>query len=121
MNSVDLKVKSGIGMAGRNGEFFRHGLRDLWEKVLGHSKAILRISRGSARRLHLRESLSLGDRRFVAVVEFEGARFLLGGTPASLALLARLEDAATSTPDRVARGGDRPQLGANPSALKESR
>ena len=33
---------------------------------------------------------ALGERRFVAVVEFERARFLVGGTTSSLVLLARL-------------------------------
>jgi flagellar biogenesis protein FliO len=34
--------------------------------------------------------LPLGERRFVAVVEFERSRFLVGGTTSSLVLLARL-------------------------------
>jgi len=54
-------------------------------------KGLLRISRRAPRRLRLCESLPLGDRRFVAVVEFDQARFLVGGTSASLVLLARLE------------------------------
>ena len=44
------------------------------------------------RRLRLCESLSLGERRFVAVVEFDRARFLVGGTAGSLVLLSRLAD-----------------------------
>jgi flagellar biogenesis protein FliO len=36
----------------------------------------------------------LGERRFVAVVEFEQSRFLIGGTQASLVLLAPLHNAA---------------------------
>jgi flagellar biogenesis protein FliO len=55
----------------------------LWERVL-------RLSRRTPRHLRLCESLPLGDRRFVAVVEFERERFLVGGTPSSLVLLARL-------------------------------
>jgi flagellar biogenesis protein FliO len=55
-------------------------------------KRIRQVGRRSPRRLRLCESLPLGDRRFVAVVEFEQSRFLLGGTAASLVLLARLED-----------------------------
>jgi len=54
---------------------------------------ILRLSRRAPKRLRLCESLPLGERRFVAVVEFEQNRFLLGGTPSSLVLLSRLEDA----------------------------
>jgi hypothetical protein len=53
---------------------------------------IARVSRSRPRRLRLAETLPLGDRRFVAVVEFDGSRFLLGGTASSLVLLARLTD-----------------------------
>jgi flagellar biogenesis protein FliO len=41
--------------------------------------------------LHLRETLSLGEKRFVAVVEVNHQRFLIGGTANSIALLARLQ------------------------------
>ncbi len=66
---------------------------------------IARLGRSTPRRLRLAETLPLGDRRFVAVVEFDGSRFLLGGTASSLVLLARLrnEDGenslSTSEPD----------------------
>jgi len=55
-------------------------------------RQILRLSERRPRRLRLCESLPLGDRRFVAVVEYEQCRFLLGGTSASIVLLARLGD-----------------------------
>jgi flagellar biogenesis protein FliO len=42
--------------------------------------------------LRLSETLSLGERRFVAVVEFERQKFLIGGTASSVCLLARLGD-----------------------------
>jgi flagellar biogenesis protein FliO len=64
----------------------------LWERIL-------RLSRRTPRRLRLCESLPLGERRFVAVVEFEAARFLLGGTPSSLVLLSRLSDAGERRKD----------------------
>ncbi|HYA23115.1 MAG TPA: flagellar biosynthetic protein FliO [Terriglobales bacterium] len=41
-------------------------------------------------RLRLCESLQLGDRRFVSVVEFGQQKFLVGGTANSLAMLAVL-------------------------------
>jgi flagellar biogenesis protein FliO len=47
-------------------------------------------ARRAPRRLRLRETLSLGDKRFVAVIEFETERFLLGGGANNVALLARL-------------------------------
>ena len=51
-----------------------------WRRVCGRP----------ARELRLRETLALGERRFLAVVEYEAQRFLIGGTGSSLALLAKL-------------------------------
>jgi flagellar biogenesis protein FliO len=65
---------------------WRLGLLAFWQRTL-------RLSRRAPRRLRLCESLPLGERRFVAVVEFEESRFLVGGTPSSLVLLSRLADA----------------------------
>lgn len=42
------------------------------------------------RHLRLAETVSLGEKRFVAVVQFERERFLIGGTASSVALLAIL-------------------------------
>ena len=64
---------------------FRVRISGLWQRVL-------RLSRRAPRRLRLCESLPLGERRFVAVVEFDQARFLVGGTPSSLVLLSKLAD-----------------------------
>jgi hypothetical protein len=60
--------------------------------VAGLWARILRLSRRAPKRLRLCESLPLGERRFVAVVEFDAARFLVGGTASSLVLLSRLAD-----------------------------
>jgi len=65
----------------------RQSARALWRRLL-------RLSHRTPQRLRLCESLPLGEHRFVAVVEFEQSRFLIGGTSASLALLSRLEDPA---------------------------
>jgi len=51
------------------------------------------------KKLHLRETLSLGEKRFLAVVEFERHAFLVGGTGSSIALLARLDAEPTSHDD----------------------
>lgn len=71
--------------------------RFLWRRVS-------RVTRRQPRGLRLCESLSLGERRFVAVVEFESARFLLGGTSGSLVLLTKLETTADTAPPE---GGSR--------------
>jgi flagellar biogenesis protein FliO len=67
------------------GNTFRLHFLALW-------RGALRFGRRRPKRLRLCESLPLGDRRFVAVVEFDAARFLVGGTPSSLVLLSRLAD-----------------------------
>ena len=63
----------------------RAGARALWQRIV-------RFTRKAPRQLRLAESLPLGERRFVAVLEFEEARFLVGGTSSSLVLLTRLRD-----------------------------
>jgi hypothetical protein len=42
--------------------------------------------------LAIRESATLGDRRFVSVIQFERQRFLIGSSPSSVTLLAQLPD-----------------------------
>jgi flagellar biogenesis protein FliO len=88
---------------------FRKRLIALWERLL-------RLSRRTPRRLRLCESLPLGERRFVAVVEFEAARFLVGGTPSSLVLLSRLADAG-NRPENDRDDGS----GKMPAAIPERR
>jgi flagellar biogenesis protein FliO len=69
-------------------------LQALWASV--------RVQR-RVRRLRLCESLSLGEKRVVAVVEFEDQRFLLAATPEHITLLQTLDAAqpvATSAVER---------------------
>lgn len=61
------------------------GLRTLWR------------SQSKPKTLFVRETAALGDRRFVAVIQHERQRFLIGGSPASVTLLAQL-------PDETSRG-----------------
>jgi len=82
--------------------------RVLWSCMLTWWQRIVRLSRRPPRRLRLCESLPLGERRFVAVVEFEQSRFLVGGTSASLLLLARLDDATGAGP--MSRTDDPPEM-----------
>ncbi len=67
-------------------------LFELWAK-LSHLRRRV-DARRKFRRLRLCESLSLGEKRFVAVVQFETQQFLIGGGPASISLLARLGETA---------------------------
>jgi len=59
-----------------------------WEWIRGALAGL--GARKAPRRLRLCESLPLGEKRFVAVIEFETQCFLVGGGAASVALLARL-------------------------------
>jgi flagellar biogenesis protein FliO len=50
--------------------------------------------------LHLRETLALGERRFIAVVEFERQKFLIAGTGSSVAMLTALPSHASTEQNR---------------------
>ncbi len=60
-----------------------------WWQRLWNSLPALRV-RKAPRRLRLRESLSLGEKRVVAVIQYESQQFLIGGSAHSVNLLARL-------------------------------
>jgi flagellar biogenesis protein FliO len=50
-----------------------------------------RVERSADRRLRVAETVSLGEKRFVAVVQVDGRHFLVAGGPANIALLAQLD------------------------------
>jgi hypothetical protein len=75
----------------------RSCLHALWRRVL-------RIGQRSPKSLRLCASLPLGERRFVAVVEFERARFLVGGTSSSLVLLSELRDCGAGAEEEMESG-----------------
>ena len=50
-----------------------------------------RTDRSSDKRLRVAETVSLGEKRFVAVVQVDGRHFLLAGGPTNIALLAQLD------------------------------
>ncbi len=59
-----------------------------------------------SRQLCLRETLMLGDRRFISVVEFEQQRFLIAGTSGSVVMLAALPGEISAREDLHAKAGD---------------
>ncbi len=68
-----------------------------WRSKFGalvHRAWTTAMARRSERRLRLCEMLSLGEKRFIAVVECDRRRFLLAGTPQNIALLERLQEDA---------------------------
>jgi flagellar biogenesis protein FliO len=60
------------------------------------------------RRLRLCEMLSLGERRFIAVVEYGKEKFLLAGTSQSISLLKKF-DGNCEEPEEAARPGLHPE------------
>lgn len=56
------------------------------------------IQRRPPRRLRLCESLSLGDKRVLAVVQFDQARYLVGASGTTITLLSRLPNAGGAAP-----------------------
>ena len=58
----------------------------------------------AARRLHVTETLSLGEKRFVSIIEVDGMQYLIGGSAENVQLLTRLEaHEAIGLPDNAAR------------------
>ena len=49
-----------------------------------------RLLQSRPRRLHVAETVSLGEKRFVSIVEVDGHSFLIGGGSASVSLLTQL-------------------------------
>ncbi len=70
-----------------------------WRKLAGFSRGT--FLRREPRRLRLCETLSLGNRGYLAVVRFEGQQFLVGGTNTSMALLAELSSDRPAVADAV--------------------
>lgn len=64
----------------------------------------LRMRASAPRRLRLCETVALGEKRFVAVIEFEKRRFLIGGASNSVSLLTELQDRrfATGLAEKIA-------------------
>jgi flagellar biogenesis protein FliO len=62
----------------------------LWAIVQNITKTVK--MRRRERSLRVCETLSLGERRFLIVVQFERQRFLIGATSQSISLLQRLDD-----------------------------
>jgi flagellar biogenesis protein FliO len=76
------------------------GARSPWATLWLHLRAALagvKIQRRQ-RRLRLCETLSLGDKRLIALVEYENQRFLLAATPQRISLLQSLGPATDENP-----------------------
>jgi flagellar biogenesis protein FliO len=50
-----------------------------------------RTQQSSMRRLRVAETISLGEKRFVSIVQVDGAQYLIGGAAGNVSLLAVLD------------------------------
>ncbi len=91
----------------------REERRHLTKRSIAWLTAILRAfakvctMRGRHKNLVVRETATLGERRLVAVVEFEAQRFLIGASPSAITLLAQLPDQPQSLAEADCRSGER--------------
>ena len=58
-----------------------------------------RIPGGGGGKLRVEETLALGDRRYVSILDAEGERFLIALTPQGISLLSRLDPGERGEPD----------------------
>lgn len=65
-----------------------------WKWLTQHSRGVL--TRGVPRRLRVAETVSLGEKRFVSILQVDGEQFLVAGSPSNIVLLAKLETKAQS-------------------------
>lgn len=64
-------------------------LLQAWKWLTRHTRDV--VARGVPRRLKVAETVSLGEKRFVAILQVDGEQFLVGGSPSNIVLLAKLE------------------------------
>ena len=87
-----------------------------------------RVAHTNTKRLRVAETVSLGEKRFVAVVQVDGRHFLLAGGPTNIALLAQLDDkepfhdvlkkTMTAAPKRAPKGKKAAKRSAHPETLR---
>lgn len=65
-----------------------------------------RYAQRSDKRLHVAETVSLGERRFVALLTLDGQEFLVGGGTAGVSLLTRIEANESFTKRGAAESGE---------------
>ena len=63
-------------------------LQKIWQGLLA-----VMTGQAGKKRMRVCESVSLGDKRFVAIVRVDAQNFLLGGSSANVSLLAKLNEA----------------------------
>jgi hypothetical protein len=62
--------------------------------LLSRALSWFRASGARQNQLRLAETVSLGEKRFVAIIQVEGRKFLIGGGTAGVSLLTQLDETA---------------------------
>ena len=71
-----------------------------WQDLGTPSVELQRVTVKQARKnLKVCENVSLGEKRFVAVIQVDEERFLIGGSSGSVSLLTRLQEEKTFSSD----------------------
>jgi flagellar biogenesis protein FliO len=79
----------------RDTKLTQHVLRSFVSACRNFLSGVRSMRTGRRQRsMHLCETLPLGDRKYLALVEIDGCRFLVGAAPNSLSLLARFPGTA---------------------------
>jgi flagellar biogenesis protein FliO len=65
------------------------GFAGIVQKFFTWTKA--RVARQSRKRIRISETVSLGEKRFIAVIQVDQVEFLIGGGSNSIAMLTKLE------------------------------
>jgi flagellar biogenesis protein FliO len=85
-------------------------LCDVLSKIFSTTQKVFTAKR-APKQLRVCESVSLGDKRFVAVIQVDQERFLIGGAANSIAMLTRLQETVSfaSTMKGLTDEGSGPQ------------
>jgi flagellar biogenesis protein FliO len=84
-------VADGIPSPSSTGDWMQALLLKAWS-TLKWIKQRVKVQQ-ARKNLRVCESVSLGEKRFVAVVQVDEERFLIGGSSGSVSLLSRLQEA----------------------------
>lgn len=90
LKNAQEQISRGWGNAGRLLSCAWKGAKELvvrsWKSIRAQQ-----IAKSSSKRLRVSATVSLGEKRFVAVIQVDGSEFLVGGGATNVALLAQLD------------------------------
>ena len=91
-NAISKGLSADFISVAEPGRTFSAVMLQGWNWLTRQSRGVL--ARGISRRLKVAETVSLGEKRFVSILQVDGEQFLVGGSPSSIVLLAKLETKA---------------------------